>query len=92
MITQEKIVQLIQQYSTQYSCKDSREIETYQVQRVAEKISDCIKRSEEEWEELVNLKVENAVLKAENEIYRTFLTSSNYKLPKISRAKTDKGI
>lgn len=92
MITQEEIVQLIQQHSTQYNYKDSREIEPYQVQKVAEKISDCIKRSEEEREELVNLKAENAVLKAENEIYRTFLTSSDYKLPKISRANTDKGI
>lgn len=93
MITQEKIVQLIQQHSTQqYTYSDTREIEPCEITKVAEKIFDCLKRSEEEWEELVNLKTENAVLKAENEIYRAFLTSSNYKLPKTSRAKTDKDI
>lgn len=87
MIAKETISDLIKKHSSKpYSYSSGREISESDIETVSTEILDRVHKAEEEWEELAKLKTENAILRAQNEIYRAFLLSSNYKLPKESKA------
>lgn len=82
MITKEQAKQLIMKNSSERSkLFDDRLITPSEIETLFLAIMGEIHKAEEEWEELVQLKAENAILKAENEVYKSFLTSANYKIP-----------
>lgn len=86
MITAGKIKSLIEKHSEKpYSYGNERTISDAKIDKISQLLESEIEKSEEEWDKLIKLKSENAILKAENEIYRGFLLSANYKLPKVNK-------
>lgn len=93
MINVEGAISLIEQHSDKtFAYGSERRMTEGQMKNMAKDFVREITKADIEWEELSQLRIENTRLKTENEVYRNFLLSSNYKLPKETKKVKEKNV